>query len=622
MVWLLRQFRRRGISAMCKMFGVALVIITLLQITSSAPQRDELNKKPLQFSDSVKRKENQRILPENNQKEEDFDDARQPQQPLQPQEQQPRKPPAVNQNAPNDFGGQNLGALEDILHKKVPTGENNRKGQFYEQIFVHFDLKGAPPKVPYFLQLLELVQKAGATGVMIEWEDMFPYTGRLQTAVNTDAYSMDDVHAILSKAHSLGLIIVPLVQTFAHLEWILKLEEFRKYRTVDEFPQVLCLADKEGVDLVKDTLDQVIAVHKQYGIPYFHIGCDEAFLFGACKEDLEWMKQKGPDGSKELLALLHMKDIANYVKGKVGQETTVLVWHDMLKNFPPQIIQKAEVKDLIEPVVWDYSEGIVTMNEWSFQTLADSFPAVWASSAYKGANFPSAKYIDIRHYEMNNRAWIEIVKSNKQRFKRGFKGIIITGWQRYDHMAGLCEILPMGTPSMILQIETALSAPNKEDQAGIRRRAGHKLNCTGDNYYVAGLEPINTQCNFTGFGAYYAFQNGVRKAITYMESEMDKHHPTIGWLNDYARKHDMTQNWYLRDITQFVQMQLGQLQQAERQLRNQLNPLFFENTVEEFVFETIGPHIDKLTKMVADAERLRKLRVWPKRHFPIKKDEL
>ncbi|KAK6009316.1 hypothetical protein OSTOST_25779, partial [Ostertagia ostertagi] len=33
----------------------------------------------------------------------------------------------------------------------------------YTNVIVHFDLKGAPPKTQYFLELLKLVAKSGAT---------------------------------------------------------------------------------------------------------------------------------------------------------------------------------------------------------------------------------------------------------------------------------------------------------------------------------------------------------------------------------------------------------------------------------------------------------------------------
>ncbi|KAK6049875.1 hypothetical protein COOONC_12621, partial [Cooperia oncophora] len=91
----------------------------------------------------------------------------------------------------------------------------------------------------------------------------------------------------------------------------------------------------------------------------------------------------------------------------------------MLKDFDTRLIAQLELGNVIEPVIWDYSENIVTMPgsflfcSISFEAMrllpqiANNFPIVWASSAFKGANFPSAKYMDIRHYETNNRAWID-----------------------------------------------------------------------------------------------------------------------------------------------------------------------------------------------------------------------
>uniref|UniRef100_A0A0K0CXD2 beta-N-acetylhexosaminidase n=1 Tax=Angiostrongylus cantonensis TaxID=6313 RepID=A0A0K0CXD2_ANGCA len=299
---------------------------------------------------------------------------------------------------------------------------------FYENIIVHFDLKGAPPRLPYFLELLDTVAKSGATGIMIEWEDMFPWMGQLSIARNTDAYSLDDVRKILGRARDLNLEVIPLVQTFGHLEWILKLEQFRKYRENDEYPQVLCLGDKEGVEIVKDALKQVIDVHKPFGIKYFHIGSDEAFEFGVCQKSVEWISTYAIGGDKQLLALSHMKDIALFVK-KLTEGTTVLAWHDMLKDFDSYLVANLKLGEIIEPVIWDYSENIVTMTDSAFSDLASNFPIVWASSAYKGANFPSAKYIDIGHYEANNLAWIDTKIAQEPKFAK-FHGIIITGWQR------------------------------------------------------------------------------------------------------------------------------------------------------------------------------------------------
>ena len=46
------------------------------------------------------------------------------------------------------------------------------------QRIVHLDLKGAPPSIQYLKKVLTLSQGLGATGVLVEWEDMFPWSGR------------------------------------------------------------------------------------------------------------------------------------------------------------------------------------------------------------------------------------------------------------------------------------------------------------------------------------------------------------------------------------------------------------------------------------------------------------
>ena len=52
------------------------------------------------------------------------------------------------------------------------------------------DLKGAPPKLSYLKEVLPLLTMAGATDLLIEYEDMFPYWGVLQNISSKTAYPM------------------------------------------------------------------------------------------------------------------------------------------------------------------------------------------------------------------------------------------------------------------------------------------------------------------------------------------------------------------------------------------------------------------------------------------------
>ncbi|ULT90006.1 hypothetical protein L3Y34_008415 [Caenorhabditis briggsae] len=492
----------------------------------------------------------------------------------------------------------------------------SREEEFYKNVIIHFDLKGAPPKVDYFLEMLRLIAKGGATGILLEWEDMFPWTGKLEQFKNTDAYSDDDVDSILNEAKNLKLDVIPLVQTFGHLEWILKYEEMRKFRENDAYPQVLCLGNEEGVEYVKEMIRQVVKKHSKYGIPFFHIGADEAFEFGVCQESLDWIKKNGKTGGKQLLALAHLKAIAEFAKQEINADAQILAWHDMLKDFDPRLIKNLELGQIVQPVVWDYSENIITLNDYIFSTLADNFPTMWASSAYKGANYPSASASEVRHYETNNRNWIKTKQAQERKFKNGLQGIIITGWQRYDHLAGLCETLPIGTASMMLQMQIALNAPST-DMETTRRQAGKLLGCQGFN--VDGVTIVSNQCNYKGFQTYVIYQSEVPNLFSRINGELGKNHHLMGWANRYNKKYNISQNWYHKEMLPFVQSLVQQYERVENDLRASMKDLFFDNTIDEFIYENLGEMSEKLHGYVDEIQRLDKLRAWPKRHFPIRK---
>jgi len=111
-----------------------------------------------------------------------------------------------------------------ILEKRRLLQENNlsttdsiKIANKQISVYVHLDLKGAAPKISYFEQLFPLLKKWGATGICIEYEDMFPFDGIVSSIKHKQAYTKDDIEKINKLAKDNHLDVMPLLQTYGKL---------------------------------------------------------------------------------------------------------------------------------------------------------------------------------------------------------------------------------------------------------------------------------------------------------------------------------------------------------------------------------------------------------------------
>lgn len=235
-----------------------------------------------------------------------------------------------------------------------------RKGniQTYDQYYI----------IDYeIFQFFPFLREIGITGILLEWEDTFPYTKDLMplggvsygSLAAGSPYSIEDAKQILQIAADCGLTVIPLLQTFGHLEFVLKHEQWRCLREVEAYPSSMCPLKSGTMPLIRSLLKQIIAFHPD--IQYIHIGADEVntdvkfrtkikvnyFRFiifiilqvwhlGLCPECIR--KAQSSKHGKASLFLDHVTSVAQYIKDNFPN-LKIIMWDDMLRNIDTTALQ-------------------------------------------------------------------------------------------------------------------------------------------------------------------------------------------------------------------------------------------------------------------------------------------
>ncbi|XP_063542091.1 uncharacterized protein LOC134750778 [Cydia strobilella] len=136
----------------------------------------------------------------------------------------------------------------------------------------------------------------------------------------------------------------------------------------------------------------------------------------------------------------------------LSPNTTVLIWDDMYRDVKPMDCSNLILTDT-EVVHWDYTtkpHEDVHINMYKYNRMFDN---LWIATAFKGADGRERILPDLKTRFYNHLQWLNFIfdyGTLKKLYK--IKGIILTGWSRYDHNAPLCEILPASIPSLIINL--------------------------------------------------------------------------------------------------------------------------------------------------------------------------
>ncbi|XP_066601396.1 hexosaminidase D-like [Prorops nasuta] len=462
---------------------------------------------------------------------------------------------------------------------------------------VHLDLKGAPPKVSYFEKLFPLLRTWGATGLLLEWEDTFPYNRELSPIGSNgpnslaSGYTTQEARQILQIAGDSGLAVVPLVQTFGHMEFILKHDEWRSLREVQNFPSSICPSNPGTLPLVKSLIRQIISFHPD--IQCLHIGADEVWHLGLCSVCTK--RAAANKHGKAALYLEHVLAIAQYIQ-EMYPCLKIIIWDDMLRAIDLQVLNEYYIGKYVEPMIWHYnSRENFALSTDLWDKYSTVFPNVWSATAFKGATGSCQHIPIIQHHISNHERWLEELSTHVNKI-REFRGTAFTGWSRYDHYATMSELLPTAIPSLAMCLKVWLHGYSVQTHVQVAKSLGyvdHPLHITPQPRPA----PIPSKLLFPGWQIAVGvewFLNFRTKYHNITNSEQ-----ILTWMNPWQVANNYTNPMQLESLVPAFTDLLFELSSLEGYLRVQMESIFYPSMIDEW----LGTHIEPMKLKLIDLKQ-------------------
>lgn len=458
---------------------------------------------------------------------------------------------------------------------------------------VHLDLKGAPPRVEYLHKLIECFSQLGVNGLLMEYEDMFPYEGELKLlqATAQPAYSRQEVLSVQQFARSKDMDVIPLVQTFGHMEFVLKHRPMWHLRENLHCVGTLNPHKEEGVKVVMEMLRQVVELHP--GLNTLHIGADEVYMLGEGEESKRWLAS--PGRTVEQLFLSHTTKVAKAIK-EAWPHMTIIMWDDMMRGMSQDTLKASGLVGLVQPMLWDYTPDLDVDRTVSLleKYCSAGMSDLWAASSFKGSTTVYTSVPCTQRHMDNHLQWLKVAASLSAGVN--LKGIAITGWQRYDHLSVLCELMPVALPSLAACLQTLLHG---QFSAEVHSKVTETLGVSSVEVEAMGRTSADDSL-FPGrkLAELVVELNSLLNSedIRFFENNMF----VRGWFSPYQRQRKTVTPLITMQIHNQASTYLALLQQKVEAVREEMVHLYPDSTAQEWIEEHVSPVMTPLQRITED----------------------
>lgn len=279
-------------------------------------------------------------------------------------------------------------------------------------------------------RFLPLLRKMGYNCVMLYTEDTYEVDGEPYFGYMRGRYTKDEMKEIDAFASSLGMTVIPCIQTLAHLNAF-----FRWGKVNKDYDDIMLTDDDRTYELIDRMFATLSECFKSRKI---HVGMDEAHMLGRGKHLDMYGYEKVNDIMKR-----HLNRICDIAK-KYDYE--VMLWSDMYfahwnngkysipkREVPKEVVDSFR-KDII-PVYWDYGKT----NEQAYSDMIENHKQLSDKTWFAGGSWSWDGMIPFNRFTLS--AMIPALNACK---KHGIRNVFFTMWgddgaecSRFSQLPGL-----------------------------------------------------------------------------------------------------------------------------------------------------------------------------------------
>ena len=318
-----------------------------------------------------------------------------------------------------------------LANADAPSGFMLHETPVFDRLGVMLDCsRNAVPHVETVKHLLRILSRMGFSTLQLYMEDVFQLADYPYFGYGRMGYTDDELTALDDYAASLGMELVPAVQTLAHLMQTLKWDAMRDYVDVND---ILLADDEKTLQLIEAIFSKM---RKCFRTNRINIGMDEAHMLG-----LGNYLQKHGFTDRTQLILRHFERV-HTLANKYGFQP--MMWSDMFfrlaaggEYYQADCKIDATVGEKLPEdttlIYWDY----YSFDQKHYDDMLNAHLQITPNIAFAAGARKSNSLVPCNHFS------IECAKHAFPACKaRGIRDVFVTVWGDNGAEASLFGILP------------------------------------------------------------------------------------------------------------------------------------------------------------------------------------